>query len=91
MRFSEASARSASDAVAFAARQGWAPEVEAPPALPTVNKATIPGAPLARNVPVGYEANFSVRRGGVPKWPRDDVAQGEAPPYDVGGVGLSRG
>ena len=56
-----------------------------------MNKASIPGAPLAKDVPVGYAANFSVRRGGVPKWPRDDVAKDEPPPYDVGGVGLSRG
>jgi hypothetical protein len=35
---------------------------------------------------VPYAANFSVARGGVPRWPRDDVAPGEPPPYDVEGV-----
>lgn len=79
----EPTCRSARDAVSFAARQGWAPEVEAPPPMPRTNRASIPGAPIDPSKPVPYAANFSVQRGGVPVWPRPDTSPDEPPPYDV--------
>ncbi len=52
-----------------------------PPALPPVNRATIPGAGVQHHTPVPYAANFSVARGGIPVWPRPDAE--EEPPYVV--------
>ncbi len=51
----------------------------APPALPRINKANIPGVPL--HGVVTYGDNFSVRRGGVPA--PTPVTPGEPPPYDI--------
>ena len=79
-----ASPRSATAAVEFAARQGWRPEVQPPPALPRCNVASIPGAGTATaGRPVPYAANFDVRRGGIPIWPPEGVDDGAPPPYDV--------
>ena len=71
---------SAEEACDFAARQGWVvDEVEDPPDIPIRNVATIPGGGGRRRPFIPYEANFSVKRGGVPK--PVALQAGEKPPY----------